>query len=407
MAKTAQILIEGIIDSYSYTASIAGVRDALSWQGQFDEIEVTINSCGGDIAEGLGIYDQLRSYEVPIKTIVIGQCCSAATIVFLAGKTRLIYENVVAFMVHQASAEIIGAATADEMRLVANLVDGYNDRMSKIYMEATGKDAETVAEWISKDTYMTALDAVTNGFATAIAKPVQARFYARVPAKPSPESTNQPQIDSAMNIITNQAKRLATVVMALLSGVKVEAKEVTTSTGETLTIDMPGDTLAEEQTVKKDGEPAADGTYTIDGVKITVKDGKIASVDTGDSSTDTTASDETSVSASAEGDTQEESGDEGDLATQLAAEKAKNAELEARVTAMEASNTTIKAQMIKILGAKESADPKIPAPKGTQKKVSAVATPDEEEQSRQDMLDERAAIGRGMTLEEYRASQED
>ncbi|WP_157589053.1 Clp protease ClpP [Spirosoma arboris] len=410
MGKTASIFIDGEVNSYSYTASIQGVRDTLNWSGQFDDITVTINSCGGDIAEGLGIYDLLRSYEKPITTVVIGQCCSAATIIFLAGSTRLIYENVVAFMVHQAAGEPNGPATADQLRTIADFVDSYNERMTAIYIEHTGASAETVAEWLSKDSFMTAQEALDNGFATAIAKPVQAKYYASRRYTPPSPSTNQPQIDPKMKIITNQAKRLATVVMALLAGAKVVAKEVTTSTGEKLTIDMADDTLAEEQTVTKDGEPAPDGKYTIDGVEITVKGGKIEKIDTGGTSTDVNAEDETTVTA--EDDTtvtaenEEESEEEPDLAQQLADEKAKTTALEAKVTALERNQATVTAQMKLLLGTKESGEPKVPAPKGVKKKVTAVAVPDEDEQERQDMLDERAAKGLGMTLEEYRASQE-
>ena len=398
MAKTAQVLIEGLIDPYSYTASITGIRDSLSWQGQFDEIEVTINSNGGDIAEGLGMYDQLRSYEVPIRTIVIGQCCSAATIVFLAGKTRLIFENVVAFMVHQASAEPYGSLTADQARTLADLIDGYNDRMSKIYMEATGADAETVAVWISKDTFMSAAEAVANKFATGISSPIKARFYARLKPEDFPQSNSSTsKIDYGMKIIRDQFKRIMASVNARLNNPVVEAKKVTTSTGEELDIEYAGDSMAEGDPVNKNGEPAPDGEYTIDGIKVTVKDGKVEKIDTGDTSTDTTAEGDTTVTASNEDE------DEEDEATELVRLRAENSDLKSRVSANEKSINTISAQMKVLLGSKESPDPKLPAPKGTQKKVQARATEvDDEEQERQDALDERKAKGYGITVEQLR-----
>ncbi|GAB3552882.1 Clp protease ClpP [Spirosoma fluminis] len=408
MAKTASVFLEGEISYYSYMASIQGVREQLTWQGQFDEIQVTINSCGGDMAEGLGIYDLLRSYGVPITTVVIGQCCSAATIVFLAGnKARLIYENVVAFMVHQASGG--GEGTADELRTIADFIDSYNERMAAIYIEVTGLDAEAVAELMSKDSFMTAEEAVANSFATSIAKPVQAKYSCRPPAKPPisvaasaeatpPASTPSTQSisESTMKILKDKWSRVSASVTALLNGKTIVARKVTTDSGEELDIETVdgGDNYAEGDVVRKGSDPAPDGSYRVGNVTIVVKDGKIESL-TSEESVDTTASNETTVTAS---------GDDGAELETLRQENAtlqqEKTALEGRVTAMESTIGTVNAKMKILLGSRESADLNIPAGNKTTKPVSARAKVEsDEETERQAMLEERKNRGLGKTAE--------
>lgn len=398
MGKTASIFIDGEVNNWSYSASLQGVRDTLNYSGQFDDILVTINSCGGDIAEGFAIYDLLGSYGVPIKTVVIGQCCSAATIIFLAGKERLIYENVVAFMVHQAAGGIENA-TADQMRTVADFIDSYNERMTAIYIEKTGKTAEVVAEWMSKDSFMTAQEALDNGFATAIQKPVTAKYACTRPLPPAPTaSSNQSPNTDVMKIIKDQWKRIQASFTARVENPEVKAKKVTTSTGEELDIAYAGDSIAEGDPVTKDGEAAADGTYTIDGVKVKVKGGIVESIDTEDTSKDVTASDDTkvdddktpTVTASADSDAP------ADLAT-ITAERDKLAqekeELTNRVNLLETNQTTITAQMRVLLGSKTSADPKVPAPKGVVKALNVGEDDEDEDPERAEMLESRKKRG--------------
>lgn len=382
-------------------ASIQGVRDQLSWQGQFEEIRVLINSHGGDIAEGLGIYDLLRSYNVPIVTFIIGQCCSAATIIFLAGKTRLISENVVAFMVHQAKGG--GEGTADDLRTIADFIDSYNERMAAIYMEATGKDAETVAGWLSTDTFMTAEQALANGFATAIQKPIEAKHYASKPitAGAPPAAPIQPPVvaestpssnqfqSTAMKILKDKFDRVVASAKALLEGKTIVAKDVTTDTGEMLTIETAdgGDNYAEGDSVKKGADPAPDGTYKIGNVTMVVKDGKIELL---------TSTESADVTASAGGDktTTEENAAVTASAEEVLNLRTENEQLKGQVATMQSTLGTVQAKMDLLLGMRESADVKIPASASRQiKSVTAQGTTSDEEDERQKMLDERKNRG--------------
>jgi len=405
VGKTASIYIDGEVNNWSYSASLQGVRDTLSYSGQFDDILVTINSCGGDIAEGFAIYDLLGSYGVPIKTVVIGQCCSAATIIFLAGSERLIYENVVAFMVHQAAGGIENA-TADQMRTVADFIDSYNERMTAIYIEKTGKTAEVVAEWMSKDSFMTAQEALDNGFATAIQKPVTAKYACTrpLPAAPTASSNQSPNTD-VMKIIRNGWDRITASFNARLATPTIVAKKVTTETGEELDIAYAGDSIAEGDPVTKDGEAAPDGTYTIDGVKVVVKGGIVDSIDAGDTSKDVTASDDTKVAddktpaVTASADTTTDTPDLDTVIAERDAAIAERDQLTARVTTLETNTTAVTAQLRTLLGSRVSPDLAVPNPKGVVKAVNTAEEVDDEEVERQNMLNERANRGKPKTAE--------
>jgi ATP-dependent Clp endopeptidase proteolytic subunit ClpP len=405
VVKAAVVYIEGEISGSSYTASIQGVRDQLMWQGQFDAIQVTINSHGGDIAEGLGIYDTLRSFNLPITTIVIGQCCSAATIVFLSGDERLIYENVVAFMVHQASGGAHG--TADQLRTVADFIDSYNDRLRSIYMEKTKQDEEVVRGWMSEDTFMNAEQALANGFATMIAKPVEAKYTCSRPVTaieppvvtalaptPTPPSHSPNQSTNPMKIIIDRTERFLRGVTAIAEGKTIVAKKVTTSTGEELDIDTvdEDDAWAEDDVVRKNGEPAPDGEYTVGNVTFVVKDGKIASFKADDSKDAVTASADATATTTDATPAVTASADE-----ELTRLRSENELLKTQNATLTSTNTIVTAKLIQsttILGKKESKDVSIPAPAAPDRTVTARASAAvDEDPDRTAMLEKRKNRG--------------
>ena len=101
---------------------------AKDFRAQLDAVEgnelvVEINSVGGDVMAGLGIYNMLRSWAKDGKTVttrVTGVAASIASIIALAGDKREMPKNTFA-MVHQASTFAVG--TADDMRDAADTLD--------------------------------------------------------------------------------------------------------------------------------------------------------------------------------------------------------------------------------------------------------------------------------------------
>ena len=139
-----------------------------------DELVVEINSVGGDVMAGLGIYNMLRSWAKDGKAVttrVTGVAASIASIIALAGDKREMPKNTFA-MVHQASTFAVG--TADDMRDAADTLDKVDGSLRGIYMDRMGVDEAKAKEIMAKDTWLTADEAMDLGFATALIEDIKA-----------------------------------------------------------------------------------------------------------------------------------------------------------------------------------------------------------------------------------------
>ena len=143
---------------------------------QGNELVVEINSPGGDVMAGLGIYNMLRNWAKDGKTVttrVTGVAASIASIIALAGDKREMPKNTFA-MVHQVANVMIGAYTADELRDAAALNDKITGSMRSIYTSRMGVDEAKATEIMSKDTWLTADESLDLGFATALIDDIKA-----------------------------------------------------------------------------------------------------------------------------------------------------------------------------------------------------------------------------------------
>lgn len=141
-----------------------------------DELVVEINSPGGDVMAGLGIYNMLRNWAKDGKTIttrVTGVAASIASIIALAGDKREMPSNTFA-MVHQVANLMVGAYTADELRDAAALNDKITGSLRNIYVNRMGVDETKAAEIMAKDTWLTADESLELGFATALIDDIKA-----------------------------------------------------------------------------------------------------------------------------------------------------------------------------------------------------------------------------------------
>ena len=129
------------------------------------QITVHINSNGGDLKEGLGIYNVLKGRNVT--TICEGFAASSASVIFCAGKTRIMNAASLLF-IHNAS--MLMAGTADEMEKAADDLRTITDAAKAAYREAgVNISVEDLAELMDKETWITPEAAVAMGFATEIA----------------------------------------------------------------------------------------------------------------------------------------------------------------------------------------------------------------------------------------------
>lgn len=131
-------------------------------------IEVQINSPGGDIFEGIAIYNTLRAHPAHITTRVDGLAASAASIIAQAGDTRVMLTSTT-MMIHEAWSIVIGPA--EEMRAAADLLDQLNDQAAELYAARAGGDAQEFRQLMADETWLTPDQAVELGLADEIVDP--------------------------------------------------------------------------------------------------------------------------------------------------------------------------------------------------------------------------------------------
>ena len=119
------------------------------------EIYLYINSPGGLVTAGLGIYDTMQYVKPDISTLCIGQAASMGSFLLSAGKKgkRFSLPNS-RIMVHQPSAGFQGQAT--DIEIHANEVLSLKKRLNEIYSKHTGKSVEDIKSALERDNFMTA-----------------------------------------------------------------------------------------------------------------------------------------------------------------------------------------------------------------------------------------------------------
>ena len=126
------------------------------------EINFYINSPGGLVTAGLGIYDTMQYINSPVSTLCIGQASSMGSFLLAAGEKgkRFSLPNS-RIMVHQPSAGFQGQAT--DIEIHANEVLSLKKRLNQIYSKHTGKSEDEIKSALERDNFMTAESAKTFG----------------------------------------------------------------------------------------------------------------------------------------------------------------------------------------------------------------------------------------------------
>lgn len=257
MSKIGQINIIGSIGGWEVT--LQNVIEQVKSLGNVDEYLVVINSGGGEVFEGYAIYNYLTSLNKPITTRGIGLVASIATVIFLAGNKRQLYDNT-QFLIHNPWSATEGDATefikkAEELKVIEN-------NLVEFYVRNTGNEADTISSLMQQDKFVSSEVALELKFATEILQPIKA--FAIIKTK----NNNMSKIGKIFKNAFAELKR-AGIVMN---------DTVTTADGMDLEVTMSGSEIAVGDEVTVEGQPA-DGIYTLaDGTEIEVKGGIIMSI---------------------------------------------------------------------------------------------------------------------------------
>lgn len=151
--------------------SAAEVAEHLSGVG---DVEVTLNSPGGSVLEGMAIYNAFSDHQGRVKFIV-DQAMSIATIIMLAGDERVGRRESSMIMIHRPWA--VGAGDADELRSSADILDKMQAQMTSIYESKMAVRGAQLAKMLDDETYMDADEALAAGLLTSVVSGSRASLH--------------------------------------------------------------------------------------------------------------------------------------------------------------------------------------------------------------------------------------
>ena len=126
------------------------------------DINFYINSPGGYVTSGLAMYDTMQFVKCDVSTIVIGQACSAGSLLSQAGtKGKRFALPHAKIMIHQPSGGYSGQAT--DIEIHAQEILKTKQRLNEIYVQHTGQDLETIQKNMERDKFFTSEEALEFG----------------------------------------------------------------------------------------------------------------------------------------------------------------------------------------------------------------------------------------------------
>lgn len=165
--KIPEITIQGFIGNSWFFEGISdtGIQDALDSLAEHQEINVVINSNGGDVFQGIAIGNLLKAHSAKINIIINGIAASAASIVAMAGDTVKMYPNA-QLMVHKAWTYEEGNAKA--LKKAAERLDKIDESVITSYEKRFNGTRDELNKLLDNETFMTAEEAIGYGLADSI-----------------------------------------------------------------------------------------------------------------------------------------------------------------------------------------------------------------------------------------------
>ena len=168
--NVAQIDIFGEIVGekwFDEETSATSFRDALKELGDVSTINLSINSGGGSVFDGIAIYNMLKSHKATVNVYVEGLAASIASVIAMAGDTITMRSGSM-MMVHMPWT--LSQGNAEEMRKTADTLEKMGDNIVDIYSERTGITSDEIRNIMNDETWLSAEEAVEQGWATKLDK---------------------------------------------------------------------------------------------------------------------------------------------------------------------------------------------------------------------------------------------
>ncbi|EOW5750452.1 ClpP-like prohead protease/major capsid protein fusion protein [Escherichia coli H37] len=205
----AEISIYEEIGGFGITAK--QFAEDLKALGDVSHIDLRIHSPGGDVFEGIAIYNLLRNHPAEITVYIDGVAASMASVVAMAGDRVVMPENAM-MMIHKPWG--ISGGNAGDMRDYADFLDKVETVLVPAYARKTGKSAQEITAMLEDETWMDGKECLKHGFADELLPSVRA--MARIESKRTGDFLHMPETikgmitppQGAANIAGNEQKRI-------------------------------------------------------------------------------------------------------------------------------------------------------------------------------------------------------
>ena len=187
LAASNEFLLYGEIGGWTGEVSSMAVIGWLNERaGQ--NVTVRVNSPGGDVFEGVAIYNALQRHDGEVTIIVDSLAASAATIIMMAGDQIRMAENAT-MMIHPAWT--FAAGGAEDFVKEASILQGIDANIIATYAARTGRPADEITPLVEAETWMSAQEALDG------------KFIDSIEAAKTPPPPKEPQKDAIDNAVSN------------------------------------------------------------------------------------------------------------------------------------------------------------------------------------------------------------
>lgn len=148
-------------------SSYSLVKELQQLDEEVKTINVYINSYGGEVKEGIAIYNALKRHPAQINTYCNDFACSIASVIFMAGDNRMMYEDSL-LMIHNAWSSLVG--NSSELRKMADDLEKITESSISIYMNNINISETELRRMMDEETWITSQEALNMGFITKVLK---------------------------------------------------------------------------------------------------------------------------------------------------------------------------------------------------------------------------------------------
>jgi ATP-dependent protease ClpP protease subunit len=153
-----------VLGEIGWEVTAKSVKEQLKDMGK-GPVTVQINSPGGDAFEGIAIYNLLKDHPAKVSVKVLGLAASAASVIAMAGDD---IEMGVGAMLMIHSAWGLVAGNKKDLQEFASILDSLDTSIAELYSRRSGKDVKSVMKLMEAETWLTAGEAVAEGFADSM-----------------------------------------------------------------------------------------------------------------------------------------------------------------------------------------------------------------------------------------------